>query len=97
MLALLFLITFSIIFLFPVSPSPNADSMNYTAAVLGGVLLISTGWYYFPKVGGKCWYDGPRRTVDKVVDKDKVSEGPVGVEKNIGGVRVEEVVVETKK
>ena len=95
-LAVLFLITFSIVFLFPASPSPNVDSMNYTSAVLGGVFLTSTGWYYFPKVGGKCWFEGPRRNVDEVLDEDKVSEGNSDVVKDVGGVKIEEVDVETK-
>jgi hypothetical protein len=53
-----------VVFLFPVSPGPSADDANYTVLVLGGVLLLSVGWYYFPKWGGVYWFEGPVRTVD---------------------------------
>jgi hypothetical protein len=33
--------------------------MNYTVVVLGGVLLLSVIWYYFPKYGGVHWFKGP--------------------------------------
>lgn len=38
--------------------------MNYTVVVLGGVLLLSVIWYYFPKYGGVHWFTGPLRTID---------------------------------
>jgi hypothetical protein len=30
----------------------GAGDMNYTVVVLGGVLILSIAWYYFPKYGG---------------------------------------------
>ena len=38
--------------------------MNYTVVVLGGVLLLSIIWYYFPVYGGVHWFTGPVRNVD---------------------------------
>ena len=33
--------------------------MNYTIVVLGGVLVLSLVWYYFPVYGGVHWFTGP--------------------------------------
>lgn len=38
--------------------------MNYTVVVLGGILLLSVIWYYFPKYGAVHWFTGPLRTID---------------------------------
>jgi hypothetical protein len=40
----------SIVFLFPTTNPTSAKSMNYTVVVLGGTILLSLVWYYFPKV-----------------------------------------------
>ena len=45
--------------MFPTSPAPNSQSMNYTVVVLGGWLLFSIGFYYFPVIGGVHWFKGP--------------------------------------
>lgn len=37
--------------------------MNYTVVVLGGVLILSLIWYYFPIYGGVHWFTGPVRNV----------------------------------
>jgi hypothetical protein len=42
----------SIVFLFPGTPDVEVGSMNYTAVVLGGTIILSLVWYYFPKVRG---------------------------------------------
>ncbi|TFK80803.1 APC amino acid permease [Polyporus arcularius HHB13444] len=53
------------VFLFPTSPGPAVADMNYTVVVLGGVLLLSVLWYYFPKYGGVHWFTGPISTIDQ--------------------------------
>jgi hypothetical protein len=71
--------------------------MNYTAAVFGGVLLLSVLWYYFPKWGGKYWFEGPIRNVEVEVEDGEVGNGGnevVGGEGNSkkgGNVEVREV------
>jgi hypothetical protein len=40
----------SIIFLFPAAPATTVAEMNYTVVVMGGTLILSLVWYYFPKV-----------------------------------------------
>ncbi|KAG6828030.1 hypothetical protein H0H92_009567 [Tricholoma furcatifolium] len=40
-------------------PSTDARDMNYTVIVLGGILILSVMWYYFPKYGGVHWFTGP--------------------------------------
>jgi len=37
--------------------------MNYTVAVVGGVLTLSVVWFYFPKYGGVHWFQGPVRNI----------------------------------
>ena len=37
--------------------------MNYTVVVIGGVLILSLVWYYFPVYGGVFWFEGPVPTV----------------------------------
>ena len=49
----------TIVFFFPTSPGADVTSMNYTVVVLGGILLLSIAWYYFPVYGGVHWFTGP--------------------------------------
>ncbi|KAJ7918316.1 APC amino acid permease [Mycena leptocephala] len=65
-LAVLWQLFMTFVLLFPAAPSPTAQSMNYTAVVAGGVLLLSVGYYYFPRYGGVHWFEGPVHTVDDV-------------------------------
>jgi hypothetical protein len=58
-LAVLFMVLMVIVFLFPATPQTSVQEMNYTVAVLGGVMLLSVIWYYFPKYGGVNWFKGP--------------------------------------
>jgi len=58
-IAVLFMMFMTIVFLFPSTPQTSVQQMNYTVAVLGGVLLLSLIWYYFPKYGGVHWFTGP--------------------------------------
>ena len=53
-----------IAFLFPAAPTVEVGDMNYTVVVLGGVLIFSLIYYYFPKYGGKNWFTGPVQTID---------------------------------
>ena len=48
-----------IVFLFPFTPQTSVQEMNYTVAVLGGVMVLSVIWYYFPIYGGVHWFKGP--------------------------------------
>jgi hypothetical protein len=57
--AVFFMVFMGIVFLFPTTPRTSVPEMNYTVAVLGGVMLLSLIWYYFPKYGGVHWFTGP--------------------------------------
>jgi len=46
------------VFLFPATPQTSVEDMNYTVVVLGGVLILSTVWYYLPKYGAVHWFTG---------------------------------------
>ena len=56
----------SIVFMFPSSPTTTAQTMNYTVVVLGGIMLLSVVWYFFPKYGGVYWFTGPVANVGVV-------------------------------
>lgn len=62
--AVLWMTFMGIVFLFPTSPQTDAPDMNYSVVVLGGVLVLSIAWYYFPVYGGVHWFTGPVRTID---------------------------------
>ena len=50
--------------------------MNYTVVVLGGVLVLSVVWYYFPIYGAVHWFTGPVPNVgnDDAANTDSSSE-----------------------
>ncbi|KAL0954677.1 hypothetical protein HGRIS_003626 [Hohenbuehelia grisea] len=52
------------VLLFPATPGPTADTMNYTVVVLGGILSLSVIYYFFPRYGGVHWFKGPVSTVE---------------------------------
>jgi hypothetical protein len=53
-----------IVFLFPGSPTTDATEMNYSIVVVGGIMILSILWYYFPKYGGVHWFKGPISNID---------------------------------
>jgi len=55
----------NVIFLFPTAPDSDAADMNYCIVVIGGVVVLSLAYYYFPKYGGYAWFQGPVRNVDQ--------------------------------
>jgi len=64
--AVIFMIFLGIVFLFPTTPNTDVPDMNYTVVVLGGVLILSLIWYYFPVYGGVHWFRGPVANIDKM-------------------------------
>ena len=60
-------VDFGIVFFFPTTKHTDASNMNYTVVVLGGALILSLVWYYFPVYGGVHWFEGPVPTVDGYV------------------------------
>ena len=77
-----------IVLLFPASPNPQTEDMNYASVVLFGTLILSLVWYWFPVYGGVHWFEGPVPTVGK--GKGSGGDG----EDSDGRQSVEEVVVE---
>ena len=78
----------SIVFFFPTTKHTNAQGMNYTVVVLGGVLTASLVWFYLPVYGGVHWFRGPVRTVGEHVPPKGATEQVKDVEEgganNIG-------------
>ena len=54
-----------IIVMFPGDPDPDSTSMNYTVAVGGGWIALSVVYYFFPKYGGRYWFQGPLANIDR--------------------------------
>ena len=40
--------------------------MNYTAAVSGGWIVLCLAYYFCPRYGGVCWFEGPRANVERM-------------------------------
>ncbi|KAJ7495955.1 amino acid/polyamine transporter I [Mycena galericulata] len=71
-----------IVFMFPAIPGPTSHSMNYTSVVVGGTLMLSLGYYFFPKYGGRHWFTGPVETIrDLDVPEIRASDGKGSGEK----------------
>ncbi|ESK96761.1 gaba permease [Moniliophthora roreri MCA 2997] len=79
-IAVLFMTFLGIVFLFPTTPQTDVADMNYTVVVLGGVMLLSVVWYYFPKYGGVYWFTGPVANITDNVPElaGQLKEEPVG-------------------
>lgn len=53
--------------------------MNYSVVVLGGVMILSVTWYYFPKYGGVHWFTGPVANIREMALQPKgmsIEEAP---------------------
>lgn len=64
----------TIIVFFPSVPGPNANEMNYATVVLGGVLALAIIYYFFPRYGGKYWFQGPLGAVRKLESEMRPEE-----------------------
>jgi len=64
--ASVYMIFMIIVFLFPPIPAPTSHSMNYTVVVVGGTLMLSLAYYFFPRYGGRYWFTGPVETIEKL-------------------------------
>jgi len=86
-----------IIFFFPTTPQTSTPDMNYTVVVLGGVLLLSLVWYYFPVYGGVHWFTGPVSNIDNADDGvEKASSSLSAVNEKVDGVDVDEKGVQER-
>ncbi|KAF8914519.1 amino acid permease-domain-containing protein [Mucidula mucida] len=54
----------TIVFMFPLTSAPTVGNMNYTVVVQGGVLVLATMYFYFPRYGGRHWFKGPVSTLE---------------------------------
>lgn len=66
--SVLFMSSLGIVFLFPNDPGAGAVDMNYSVVVVGGTMVLSILWYYFPKYGGVHWFKGPIPNIHIGVD-----------------------------
>ncbi|GJE87259.1 APC amino acid permease [Phanerochaete sordida] len=68
---------------FPSEPSVTSDTMNYTAAVSGGWIILCLVYFFFPRYGGMYWFEGPRANVERMEASSESAsvdeKGSVGV------------------
>ncbi|KAG6329300.1 hypothetical protein ID866_9789 [Astraeus odoratus] len=74
-IAVLFMVFMLVVLCFPANPNPQASEMNYTAAVVGGIMLFAMTWYYFPVYGGVNWFKGPVGNVPSSKQLDNTDKG----------------------
>jgi hypothetical protein len=60
-----------VVFLFPSTPQTTVADMNYTVVVIGGIMALSLGWYYFPKYGGVHWFTGPVSNLSRTPSQEE--------------------------
>ena len=65
MTALLWMAFSVVILCFPADTMPTAAAMNYTAAVLGGWIILCVIYFYFPVIGGRYWFTGPVANIER--------------------------------
>ncbi|EGO02856.1 hypothetical protein SERLA73DRAFT_165793 [Serpula lacrymans var. lacrymans S7.3] len=70
-IAVAYMTFMNIVFFFPTTPQTTVAEMNYTVVVLGGTLILSLAWYYFPVYGGVHWFTGPVANVDGEEEREK--------------------------
>lgn len=83
-IAVSFMTFVDIVFFFPTTPQTSTQNMNYTVVVLGGILLLSLVWYYFPVYGGVHWFTGPVPNVGNDDAADHMSRNSCWTEKEVG-------------
>ncbi|CAE6457090.1 unnamed protein product [Rhizoctonia solani] len=76
-IAIAFMTFINVVFLFPTELAPAVADMNYAVVVLGGVMIGSLAWYWFPKYGGVNWFEGPVVTVDVLPQSAHAEESRV--------------------
>ncbi|KNZ71878.1 hypothetical protein J132_05703 [Termitomyces sp. J132] len=73
-IAVTFMFFMSIVMFFPTAPTTDKANMNYTVVVLGGSMILSIIWFYFPKYGGVNWFTGPVATIDASAEAARANE-----------------------
>ncbi|KAG0694600.1 amino acid/polyamine transporter I [Suillus ampliporus] len=72
-IAVSYMFIMDIVFFFPTTPQTDVANMNYTVVVLGGILILSIIWYYFPVYGGVHWFTGPVSNIEKLSEENASS------------------------
>ncbi|KAN0079997.1 Amino acid permease domain containing protein [Tylopilus felleus] len=89
--AVSFMAFVNVVFFFPATPQTSTSNMNYTV-VLGGVLVLSLVWYYFPVYGGVHWFTGPVPNVDSGHTTEGASNHSSSEDRKAGAVVQEKPV-----
>ena len=63
-IAVLWMFFIIVVLFFPTYQKPDATEMNYAIVVVGSVVILCLIYYYFPKYGGKTFFQGPVKTID---------------------------------
>ncbi|PBK92912.1 amino acid transporter [Armillaria gallica] len=71
-IAVAFMTFMTVVFMFPLTPSPGYKAGSFIKPLIqyvktdfaGGVLILATIYFYFPKYGGINWFTGPISTIE---------------------------------
>jgi len=64
--------------------------------VLGGCILLSLAWYYFPVYGGVHWFKGPVRNVDQETNPPTIQGSSVDGDEKKGKDDASDEVVDVQ-
>jgi amino acid transporter len=77
-IALIFVIPIFVFSFFPTAPKPTAISMNWASTLVGGIVLLATGYYI---LWGRKLYSPPDETVEDYIQRSEREESDgVGAE-----------------
>jgi amino acid transporter len=82
-IALIFLIPIFIFSFFPTAPKPTASAMNWASTLVGGIVLLATGYYV---AWGQKLYSPPEETVEDFIQRSEREAGDgadVAAEKSV--------------
>ncbi|GHJ87118.1 hypothetical protein NliqN6_3520 [Naganishia liquefaciens] len=102
-IALVWMVFACVIFCFPADVAPTAATMNYAVVVAAAVWAFALSYWYFPRIGGKTFFTGPR-THDADILEYNVADMPseelpmqhssdFGDSKKTGSQRTQEAVL----
>lgn len=80
-IAVLWMIFSILIVMFPTTPDPSPQDMNYTVVVAGGWILLCIIYYYFPRYGGVYWFKGPMANIETDSSVERLSVSDTSEEK----------------
>jgi amino acid transporter len=90
-LALVYLLPIFVFSFFPSTPNPTASSMNWASALVGGVVILATGYYI---AWGRKIYSPPEETIEDFIRR---ADGGGGTAEEVVREKSAEAEIEEKR